>query len=281
MARPLRLEFAGALYHVTSRGDRREAIYEDDADRHMFLSLFDQVCEAHNWLCHAYCLMGNHYHILIETPDANLSQGMRQLNGMYTQRFNHTHGKVGHVFQGRYQAILVEKQAYLLELARYIVLNPVRAGMVRAAKDWRWSSYRATVGQSASPSCLTTDWLLAAFGVRKAEAIECYKRFVGEGKGQSSPWLILRNQVYLGSKAFVEKVHAHIDGEKELSEIPLSQRRLVPRTLEYYEQHNSTRNNAIIDAYQSGGYTLKRIGEHFGLHYSTVSGIVRNHKSKT
>ena len=135
MARPLRLEFAGALYHITSRGDRREAIYEDDADRHMFLSLLDQVCEAHNWLCHAYCLMGNHYHIIIETPNANLSKGMRQLNGMYTQRFNHKHGKVGHVFQGRYKAILVEKQAYLLELARYIVLNPVRAGMVRTAKD--------------------------------------------------------------------------------------------------------------------------------------------------
>ena len=281
MARPLRLEFAGALYHVTSRGDRREAIYEDDADRHMFLSLLDQVCEAHNLLCHAYCLMGNHYHILIETPDANLSKGMRQLNGMYTQKFNHKHGRVGHVFQGRYQAILVEKQAYLLELARYIVLNPVRAGMVRTAKDWPWSSYRATVGQSASPSCLTTDWLLAAFGARKAEAIECYRRFVREGKGQSSPWLILRNQVNLGSKAFVEKVQAHIDGEKELSEIPASQRRPVPRTLEYYEQHNPTRNNAIIEAYRSGGYTLKHIGDHFGLHYSTVSGIVRNHKSKT
>ena len=281
MARPLRLEFAGALYHITSRGDRREAIYEDDADRHLFLSLLNQVCEGHNWLCHAYCLMGNHYHILIETPDANLSKGMRQLNGMYTQKFNQKHGRVGHVFQGRYKAILVEKQAYLLELARYIVLNPVRAGMVRKAKDWPWSSYRATVGQSASPSCLTTDWLLAAFGERKGEAIERYRRFVRAGKGQSSPWLLLHNQVYLGSEAFVEKAQAHIDREKELSEIPASQRRPMPRPLDYYEQHNPTRNYAIIEAYRSGGYTLKQIGDHFGLHYSTVSGIVRNHKSKT
>lgn len=281
IARPLRLEFAGALYHVTSRGDRREAIYEDDADRHLFLSLLDQVCEADNWFCHAYCLMDNHNHILIETPDANLSKGMRQLNGMYTQKFNHKHGRVGHVFQGRYKAILVEKQAYLLELARYIVLNPVRAGMVRTANDWPWSSYRATVGQSASLACLTTDWLLAAFGARKGEAIKCYRRFIREGEGQSSPWLMLRNQVYLGSEAFVKKVQAHIDREKELSEIPSSQRRPVPRSLEYYEQHKPTRNHAIIEAYRSGGYTQKQIGDHFGLHYSTVSGIVRNHKSKT
>jgi len=122
MARPLRLEFARALYHVISRGDRREAIYENDTDRHLFLSLLDQVCEDHNWLCHAYCLMGNHYHLLIETPDANLCKGMRQLNGVCTQQFNHKHGRVGHAFQGRYKAILVEKQVYLLELARYIVL---------------------------------------------------------------------------------------------------------------------------------------------------------------
>ena len=225
--------------------------------------------------------MGNHYHILIETPDANLSKGMRQLNGMYTQKYNNKHGRVGHVFQGRYKAILVEKQTYLLELARYIVLNPVRAGMVKTAKDWPWSSYRATVGQSALPGCLTTDWLLAAFGERTDEAVERYKQFVREGKGQSSPWLMLNNQVYLGSETFVENVQVHIDREKELSEIPASQRRPVPRPLEFYELLSPTRNHAIIEAYRSGGYTLKQIGDYFRLHYSTVSGIVRYHKSKT
>ena len=147
MARPLRLEYAGALYHITSRGDRREPIYEDDADRKMFMSLLEQVCKTYNWLCHAYCLMGNHYHLLVETPEANLSKGMRQLNGLYTQSYNRNHNRVGHVFQGRYKAILVEKQSYLLELARYIVLNPVRAQMVHVAGDWQWSSYRATIGQ--------------------------------------------------------------------------------------------------------------------------------------
>jgi len=117
-------------------------VFEDDADRVSFLSVLDKVCGTYNWVCHAYCLMSNHYHLLIETPDANLSKGMRQLNGVYTQTHNRTHGRSGHVFQGRYKAILVQKENYLLELSRYIVLNPVRAGMVRSAKEWPWSSYR-------------------------------------------------------------------------------------------------------------------------------------------
>ena len=144
MARPLRLEFAGALYHITSRGDRQEAIYLDDPDRECFLALLRDVRERYNWLIHAYCLMDNHYHLLVETPDGNLSKGMRHLNGVYTQSSNARHGRVGHVFQGRYNAILVQKEAYLLELARYIVLNPVRARMVRTALDWPWSSPTAT-----------------------------------------------------------------------------------------------------------------------------------------
>ncbi|MEA3276937.1 MAG: transposase, partial [Pseudomonadota bacterium] len=130
MARPLRLEFAGALYHVTARGDGREDIYPTDADRRLFLDVLADVWERFNWTVHAYCLMSNHYHLLVETPDANLSKGMRQLNGVYTQRFNRTHDRVGHVFQGRYKAILVQKETNLLDLARYLVLNPVRARMV-------------------------------------------------------------------------------------------------------------------------------------------------------
>ena len=124
MSRPLRLEFAGALYHVTSRGDRREDIYESDSDRQLFLKVLCEVCERYNWVCHAYCLMSNHYHLLIETPDANLSKGMRQLNGVYTQAFNRANDRVGHVFQGRYKGILVEKQSYLLELACLLYTSP-------------------------------------------------------------------------------------------------------------------------------------------------------------
>ncbi len=281
MARPLRLEFAGALYHVTSRGDRQEDIYDDDDDRQLFLSVMASVCESCNWICHAYCLMSNHYHLLVETPDANLSRGMRQLNGVYTQTFNRRHGRVGHVFQGRYKAILVDRENYLLELSRYIALNPVRAGMVASAKDWPWSSYRATIGQTKKPDYLNTEWLLAAFAKRKSVAIERYKEFVAAGKSQPSPWALLRNQIYLGSEPFVEKMKSLVDGEKELSEVPLSQRRPLPKALSSYEAASKDRNDAIIKSYRGGGYTLKEIGDYFGLHYSTVSGIIKNHKSKT
>ncbi len=119
MSRPIRIEFSGALYHVTSRGDRREAIYEDDEDRIRFLEILQNVITDFNWTCHAYCLMTNHYHLVIETPDANLSKGMRQLNGVYTQASNRRHQRSGHLFQGRYKAILVDADAYLLELSRY------------------------------------------------------------------------------------------------------------------------------------------------------------------
>jgi putative transposase len=281
MARPLRLEFAGALYHITSRGNRRDNIFEGNDDREQFLQLLNDVCESYNWVCHSYCLMSNHYHLLIETPDANLSKGMRQLNGVYTQTFNRNHNHVGHLFQGRFKAILVEKQSYLLELARYIVLNPVRAQMVRSAREWPWSSYRATAGQEAGPKCLYVDWILSAFGKRKQQAIEGYKQFISEGKNQVAPWQQLRNQIYLGSEKFIDEIQQHIDLDQELDEIPASQRRPVAKSLDRFQSENKDRNKAIVEAYRSGGYTLKEVGQYFGLHYSTVSGIIRNHKSKT
>ena len=151
MARPLRLEFPGAIYHLTARGDRREDIFADDADRERLLQVFAECVARFGWVCHAYCLMDNHYHFLVETPLPNLARGMRQLNGIYTQRFNRRHGHSGHLFQGRYQAILVEKDSYLRELARYVVLNPVRARLVKRPEQWRWSSYRASAGMDAAP----------------------------------------------------------------------------------------------------------------------------------
>jgi len=279
MARPIRLEFAGAIYHITSRGDRREDIYDSDADRERFIKILGDVCRRFNWVCHAHCLMSNHYHLLIETPDANLSKGMRQLNGVYTQAYNRANRRVGHVFQGRYKAIMVEKQSYLLELGRYIVLNPVRANMVHSVNQWRWSSYRATTGQVLKPDWLNTDWLLSSFSKRKSEAVKLYKAFVAEGLSQPSPWLQLRNQVYLGGEDFMAQMNALIDGDKELSEIPSSQRRPIPKPLSYYEKKTNSRNEAIVQAYLGGGFSLKQVGDYFGLHYSTVSGIVKNHKS--
>jgi len=164
MARPLRIEYPGALYHITTRGNARASIFKDDADRQAFLRILSKVIERHQWLCHAYCLMGNHYHLLIETPKANLSPGMRQLNGIYTQAFNRRHIRVGHVLQGRFKAILVDKDSYLLELCRYIVLNPVRANMVKLPKSYPWSSYRVTAGLSRPVEFLNRDWLLSPVG---------------------------------------------------------------------------------------------------------------------
>lgn len=274
MARPIRIEYAGALYHVTSRGDRQENIYLDDSDRLGFLSILSDIHKSHNWLIHAYCLMDNHYHLLIETPDSNLSRGMRQLNGVYTQMTNRHHGKVGHVFQGRYKAILVQKETYLLELARYIVLNPVRARMVRAAKDWRWSSYRQTAGLTKSVSWLSTEWLLSSFGKRLGSAQKKYREFIIQGKNQPSPWESLRSQVFLGSEEYVEKLLQAIDLDKDLSEIPQSQRRKKAKTLQWYDKHSIRRDDGIEDAYLSGGYSMKDIGDYYGLHYSRVSRIL-------
>jgi putative transposase len=150
MARPLRIEYDGALYHVTSRGNERKAIFKDDTDRELFLSTLAQVTERFHWTCHAYCLMDNHYHLVIETPDGNLSKGMRQLNGVYTQTFNRRHHRVGHLFQGRFKGILVQKESHYLEVCRYVVLNPVRAKAVKHPREWAWSSYRATGGLAHS-----------------------------------------------------------------------------------------------------------------------------------
>ncbi|MDI1232620.1 MAG: transposase, partial [Methylobacter sp.] len=233
-------------------------------------------------LCHAYCLMDNHYHLLIETPDGNLSKGMRQLNGVYTQTFNRHHNRVGHVFQGRYKGILVEKEAYLLELCRYIVLNPVRAQMVRSAKEWPWSSYCSTAGYVEQDELLTSDWILASFAKNKTAAQIKYREFISQGKGQPSPWQSLKNQVYLGNEQFVkEHIDSITDKDVELSEIPKSQRKAKPKTMDYYLKQATNRDDAILRAWNSGGYTQKNIADYFSIHYSRVSKIIKKAKDKT
>lgn len=278
MSRPIRIEFSGALYHVTSRGDRREAIYEDEEDRERFLALLGDVASDFNWVCHAWCLMGNHYHLVIETPDGNLSKGMRQLNGVYTQYSNRRHGRVGHLFQGRYKAILVDGDSYLLELGRYVVLNPVRAGMVKEPGEWPWSSYLAMVGKQPSPPWLETDGLLAAFGRKRAVAIRRYREFVFQGIGGESIWINLKSQVFLGDEDFVAKSLSHADGTEDVN-VPRAQRRPPPPSLEEIVRSHPDRNAAIIVAYASGGYSYQDIGSYFGLHFTTVAKIVRQAKS--
>jgi len=163
MARPLRIEFEGAVYHITTRGNARSSIFFTDSDRHAFVEILAEAVDRYNWLCHAYCLMTNHYHLLIETPERSLSRGMRHLNGVYTQCMNRRHKRTGHMFQGRFKSILIQKESHLLEVARYVVLNPVRADMVARPGDWPWSSYAATAGQGPIPHFLTVAWILAQF----------------------------------------------------------------------------------------------------------------------
>jgi len=273
MARPLRLEFSNALYHVLARGNRRESIYLGEADFADFLSLLAEVSVRFNWLVHAYCLMTNHYHVLVETPDANLSRGMRHLNGVYTQRFNHRHKRVGHVFQGRFKALLVQKEAYLLELSRYIVLNPVRARMVPSVEAWKWSSYRFTAGKASAPSWLETDWLLAQFSAHRTEALAAYQHFVAEGMKVDCPFVNIEDQLYLGDAAFANRLRGMCP-QQILPDISPGHRRAMTLTLEEYAQQ-WPRDEAMARAYLFGAFTMREIADHYAVHYITVSRAVR------
>ena len=275
MSRPLRLEFPGAYYHITSRGDGQEAIYLSKEDYHRFLTLFGEVCTDYNWRCHAYCLMTNHYHLVVETPEGNLSRGMRQLNGIYTKRFNRQHKRVGHVFQGRYKAILVDADAYRMELSRYVVLNPVRARMVKTAGQWAWSSYDAMIGRQSCPNWLEADALLGYFSSDRKIARQRYIEFVSVAHKQPTIWQDLRNQIYLGDKDFVIRMQARIDDPSSLCEVPAAQRRRKAESLDFYRTAAKDNKEAMTKAYSTGQYSLKEIADYFEVHYSTVSRAVK------
>lgn len=274
MARPLRIEFDGALYHITSRGDRREAIFEDDEDRETFLRVLAEVAKRYNWVCHAYCLMPNHYHLVVETVEGNLSKGMQQLNGVYTQGSNRRHGRIGHLFQGRFKGILVDKDRYLLELSRYVALNPVRAGLVESPEQWPWSSYGAMLGLAPAPRWLAVDSLLSQFGSIRAQARRHYRRFVLEGLGQHI-WADLRQQIYLGGERFVERMQAKAKVEGDALSVPKAHRRPPAPSLEAIAARHQERNGAIVAAYATGAYSYREIAAYFGVHLATVGRIVR------
>jgi len=267
MARPLRLEYPGAVYHVTSRGNARQDIVMDDRDRTLFLERLAHVIDRFGWRCHAFCLMDNHYHLLIETPQPNLSRGMRQLNGTYTQAVNRRHQRVGHLFQGRFTAILVEKEAHLLELCRYVVLNPVRAKLVNHPRLWAGSSYRETAGERTAPAWLSTDWILGHFGARQREAQMRYRQFVAEGRAESRPWEQLTGQIYLGSEAFI----AQHQPDRVIRDIPRRQTQASRPPLKDLFQRRGNEGQLIAMAYRRYGYRLREIAEHLGVHEVTVS----------
>jgi len=212
---------------------------------------------------------------MIETPEANLTKGMRQLNGVFTQWSNRRHKRTGHLFQGRYKAILVEQDSYFLELARYIVLNPVRAAMVKHPHLWAWSSYGATIGTSPTPVWLTTDDLLAEFGKRRAEARLEYQQFIEDGMGAESIWKDLKGQIYLGDDDFVEQMRGKLGERDEDVNIPWVQQRGPAPNFSVIRRQHKNRGDAIRVAYESGAYSYQQIAKEFGVHFTTVGRIVR------
>ncbi len=294
MARPLRLNYAGAFYHVTARGNARQAIVRDDRDRARFVDTLAQLVERYGVRCHAWVLMTNHYHLLLETPTPNLSLALRHLNGVYTQWFNRRHRRVGHVFQGRFTAIVVQQEAHGLELCRYVVLNPVRAGMVSHPGRYAWSSYRATAGSVAAPAWLTVDWILEQFGAKRRAAQEAYRAFVQEdGAGAPSPWSRVVGQVYLGSDAFIARVLRQAARVHD-PEIPRQQREplwltadaVLHRVARAYgvtvatltrasRRPGEARQVTLYGLRRHAGLGLRPIARRMGVSYSGVSRRVR------
>ena len=283
MARPLRIEFSGAIYHVTSRGDRREAIFEDDVDRRSFLEVVAQALQRFDAVALAYCLMDNHYHFVIHTRRANLSRLMRQINGIYTQAYNRRHHKVGHLFQGRFKGILVDRDAYLLEVCRYVDLNPVRARAVRTPRNWPWSSYAAHAGAASAPQWLDTasvhGYVLGRPAVTRRDTIKAADRYVAlvaAGKGVALWDQALSQQIYLGDQDFIDRMQAKLDPAKVSSkEIPRQQRRAKSKPLQHYLDQAADRDAGIMLALREGHYSLTAIADAVGLSLSRVSRIVK------
>ena len=291
MARPLRIEFPGAIYHVTARGDRQERIFVDDADRRALLEVVGQALSRFDAQMLAYCLMGNHYHFVLHTRQANLSVLMRHINGVYTQRFNRRHGKVGHLFQGRFKAILVDRDSYLLEVCRYVELNPARARIAATPQAWFWSSYRAHVGLEQVPIWLDVDGLHGYVLGREPRdaadhrrAASRYAELVASSSDVRLWDTALRQQIYLGDEAFVGRMQALAEPQRATArEVPKAQRR-KNRSLSQWLADCGNREEALYKAYTESGLSMSAIARELGLSVSRVSRLItraEEAKSKT
>lgn len=278
MARPLRIEYPGALYHVMNRGDGKEKITVSEEDKKLFLSVVSESVERFNLLVHGYCLMPNHYHLLVETPDGNLSDAMRYLNGVYTQRFNARHKTVGHVFQGRFKSILVNQDEYLMCLCRYIERNPVRAGLVEHPSDYMWSSYRVISGIDREASFVSTDWILSKFGETRRHAIRKYREYViAPDADKDRPLDNVKGGCFLGNDEFISRFNDDLWESEEIKEITRRHRyvnrpplcALLPAGLE-----KTDRNRKAYEAVYEFGYKQREVAEHLGLHYAYISRII-------
>jgi REP element-mobilizing transposase RayT len=279
MSRPLRIELENAYYHVTARGNRRNVIFRTDSDRLTWLDILAETCERFDFVVLAYCQMGNHYHLVLQTRQGHLSRGMRFLNGKYSQYFNRQHRLVGHLFQGRYNAVLCQGDAYLRELSRYTELNPVRARLVSHPGDWIWSSYAAVIGKIDAPPWLARDAVLGQFDNERSQAIRKFEAFVLEGIGKASPFDSVRNQLFYGNDEFCQRAVQHQLGAN-LREINRTQRQAIIRPLADYFAEIPNEKDAIAQAYLSRAYTMSQIAEFKGISIRTVCRAVSAYRKK-
>ena len=231
MSRPLRIEYPAALFHITSRGNERRNIFLDDTDREQFLDYLGEAVDRFGWILTAYVLMSNHFHLVLELTRESLSDGMKWLNAVHAQTFNRRHKRVGHLVQGRPDMRLIEKENYALQVLRYVVLNPVRAGIVERPEEYEWSSYRATIGAVPAPPWLAVDNVLALFAPEREQATAEYQKFIAAGIGGHSPWKDLVGQIYLGNETWIEKVRERLPPKLQPVDHARVQREPVQRTM--------------------------------------------------
>lgn len=290
MARPLRIEYPGAFYHVTARGNERKDIFRDERDKERFLAYLESSVVRYKGEIHAYCLMNNHYHLLLSTPAGNLSQIIRHINGAYTVFFNKRHHRFGHLFQGRYKAILVEADEYAGELSRYIHLNPVRAGLVKLPEEYPWTSYLNYIGEKKAPKWQTIEWLLRYFGRALEEAKKQYRVFVEAriGVSEENPLKEAIASTILGSPDFVEEIkRKYLAGRERDRDVPAvaalirqAPQRIAERVqLEFQDRPEHARKVAIYLSHRFSGLSLKEIGKHFGIKESAISQASRRFES--
>jgi putative transposase len=293
MGRPLRVEYTGALYHITSRGNERKKIFLDDGDRKKFLGILGDYHNRYGILIHSYVLMDNHYHLILETPKGNLLKVMHGLNGGYTGYFNRKYGRSGHLFQGRYKGIIIDKDSYLIPLSRYVHLNPVRARVAERPEQYRWSSYLGYIGRGKQYEWVEYSWILSQFGSRRLGAKRKYREYTEEAlkKKVENPLKSLHSQVILGGEEFIKGIRGMLTGKalsheiierKRLMEYPLLDEvvRRVARAFKIDEEvirakggrANTARRVALYLAQRYTGLSNKAIGDLFGgIHYSAVS----------
>lgn len=282
MPRRPRLLVPDAIYHVMSRGNRKGPIFQDNEDRRRFLSILETTVARYGVRCYAQCLMDTHYHLAIDTPRANLSAALGYLNGVYTQTSNRRHSWTGHVFEGRFNSIVVGDQSYLRRLCRYIALNPVVARKVQDPAAWPWSSYAATAELCEPPAYLYLDWLGPVFGTTShSEAQRRYRLYINDDTQSDS---LDDRAVFVGDSSLESKARGALAGRFEIQPLPRAYRALARPTLDQLfagANRLRTRRGAVIErAHVEFGYRLAEIAYFLKIHPSTASLILRQREGE-